>query len=56
VLLDEITQWVREFAAEQNASADTFLAPEEAAKGMAEMSTTFLQSGAQLYMGADRAR
>jgi hypothetical protein len=37
----KITQEVRDFAAKQNASADTFLAVEEAQKGMAQMSEQF---------------
>jgi phosphomethylpyrimidine synthase len=48
----KITQEVRDFAAKQNASADTFLAAEEADKGMAEMSQAFRESGSELYIGA----
>ena len=48
----KITQEVRDFAAKQNASADTFLAAEEAEKGMAEMSERFKASGSELYLGA----
>jgi phosphomethylpyrimidine synthase len=46
----KITQEVRDFAAKQNASADTFLAAEEADKGMAEMSAKFRGSGAEIYL------
>ncbi len=37
----KITQELRDFAAKQNASADTFLAAEEANQGMAEISEKF---------------
>jgi phosphomethylpyrimidine synthase len=43
---------VRDFAAKQNASADTFLAAEEADKGMAEMSDRFKAKGGELYVPA----
>jgi phosphomethylpyrimidine synthase len=46
----KITQEVRDFAAKQNASADTFLAAEEADKGMAEMSDRFRKSGGAIYI------
>jgi phosphomethylpyrimidine synthase len=46
----KITQEVRDFAAKQNASADTFLAAEEVDKGMAEMSERFQSSGSELYL------
>jgi phosphomethylpyrimidine synthase len=46
----KITQEVRDFAAKQNASADTFLAAEEADKGMAEMSERFKVEGGKLYV------
>jgi phosphomethylpyrimidine synthase len=49
----KITQEVRDFAAKQNASADTFLAAEEVEQGMAEMSAAFRETGGQLYVGAD---
>jgi phosphomethylpyrimidine synthase len=49
----KITQEVRDFAAKQNASADTFLAAEEAEQGMAEMSKLYNETGRQLYIGAD---
>jgi phosphomethylpyrimidine synthase len=45
----KITQEVRDFAAKQNASADTFLAAETAEHGMAEMSSRFRQTGGELY-------
>jgi phosphomethylpyrimidine synthase len=53
----KITQEVRDFAAKQNQSADSFLAamplPEgEAEAGMAEMSKVFRETGSELYMGA----
>jgi phosphomethylpyrimidine synthase len=47
----KITQEVREFAAKQNASADTFLAAEEAEVGMAEMSEKFREKG-EIYLPA----
>jgi phosphomethylpyrimidine synthase len=46
----KITQEVRDFAAKQNASADTFLAAEEADKGMADMSDRFRAGGGQIYL------
>ncbi|AMK21482.1 MULTISPECIES: phosphomethylpyrimidine synthase ThiC [unclassified Sphingobium] len=48
----KITQEVRDFAAKQNQPADSFLAAEDAEKGMAEMSEIFRQTGSELYMGA----
>jgi phosphomethylpyrimidine synthase len=45
----KITQEVRDFAAKQNASADTFLAAEEAEVGMKQMSQQFRDSGGRLY-------
>jgi phosphomethylpyrimidine synthase len=48
----KITQEVRDFAAKQNASADTFLAAEEADKGMAEMSERFREKGGEIYLPA----
>jgi phosphomethylpyrimidine synthase len=45
----KITQEVRDFAAKQNASADTFL---EADKGMAEMSEKFREKGGEIYLPA----
>jgi len=52
----KITQEVRDFAAKQNASADSFLAatplPEaEAEAGMAAMSKVFKETGGELYVG-----
>jgi phosphomethylpyrimidine synthase len=41
---------VRDFAAKQNATADTFLAVEEADKGMAEMSEKFREMGGEVYV------
>jgi phosphomethylpyrimidine synthase len=46
----KITAEVREFAAKQNASADTFLAAEEAEQGMAEMSSIFRDKGGRIYL------
>jgi phosphomethylpyrimidine synthase len=43
---------VREFAAKQNAGAETFVAAEEAKQGMAEMSRVYNESGRELYIGA----
>ncbi len=45
----KITAEVREFAAKQNSSADTFL---EAAQGMAAMSAKFRETGGEIYVGA----
>jgi phosphomethylpyrimidine synthase len=45
----KITQEVRDFAAKQNASADTFL---EADAGMAEMSEKFREKGGEIYLPA----
>jgi phosphomethylpyrimidine synthase len=50
----KITQEVRDFAAKQNASADTFLAAEEADKGMAEMSDKFRDQGSEVYLPIPR--
>ncbi|MFC3713467.1 phosphomethylpyrimidine synthase ThiC [Sphingoaurantiacus capsulatus] len=54
----KITQEVREFAAKQNASADTFLAAQpmaeaDADKGMAEMSDKFREKGGEIYLPAE---
>jgi phosphomethylpyrimidine synthase len=46
----KITQEVRDFAAKQNASADTFLAADEADQGMAEMSGRFRSEGSHIYV------
>ena len=51
----KITQEVRDFAAKQNASADTFLTIEEAGKGMAEMSEKFRDQGGEIYVRAATA-
>ncbi|HEX7740887.1 MAG TPA: phosphomethylpyrimidine synthase ThiC [Sphingobium sp.] len=48
----KITQEVRDFAAKQNQPADSFIAAEDAEKGMAEMSQIFRETGSELYMGA----
>ncbi|MBN8815850.1 MAG: phosphomethylpyrimidine synthase ThiC [Sphingomonas sp.] len=48
----KITQEVRDFAAKQNASAETFIAAEDAEKGMAAMSELYNETGRELYMGA----
>ena len=53
----KITQEVRDFAAKQNASADTFLAATpaseaEAEAGMAEMSEKFREKGGEIYLPA----
>ena len=48
----KITPEVRDFAAKQNASADTFLAAEEADKGMEEMSEKFRSTGGEIYLPA----
>ncbi|WBX83485.1 phosphomethylpyrimidine synthase ThiC [Sphingosinicella microcystinivorans] len=48
----KITQEVRDFAAKQNQSADTFIAAEDAAKGMAEMSEKFKEKGGEIYLPA----
>ncbi len=46
----KITQEVRDFAARQNAPADSFLAAEQ---GMAEMSEKFRDKGSELYLPAE---
>jgi phosphomethylpyrimidine synthase len=48
----KITQEVRDFAAKQNAGAETFIAVEEAEAGMAEMSETFREKGGEIYLPA----
>jgi len=48
----QISQEVREFAAKQNQDSDSFIAAEEAAKGMAEMSRAYNEGGRELYIGA----
>ena len=48
----KITQAVRDFAAKQNAPADTFIAAADAEKGMAEMSEKFREKGGEIYLPA----
>ena len=52
----QISQEVREFAAKQNAGAETFVAAEGGAvdleAAMAEKSAEFLKGGSELYVGA----
>ena len=48
----KITQEVRDFAAKQNSGVETFVAAEEAEKGMAEMSAKYNEGGRELYIGA----
>ena len=48
----KITQEVRDFAAKQNQPADSFIAAEDAEKGMAEMSETFKNKGGEIYLPA----
>nr|WP_313801139.1 phosphomethylpyrimidine synthase ThiC [Sphingobium sp.] len=48
----KITQEVRDFAAKQNQPADSFIAAEEAEKGMAEMSEAFKKQGSEIYLPA----
>ncbi len=48
----KITQEVRDFAAKQNAPADTFIAAENADEGMAEMSEKFREKGGEIYLPA----
>ncbi len=49
----KITAEVREFAAKQNAPADTFIAAGDAEKGMAEMSDKFREKGGEIYLPAE---
>src|SRR5690242_1754147 len=49
----KITQEVRDFAARQNAGAETFVAAEEAEAGMAEMSEKFREEGGEIYLPTD---
>ncbi len=46
----KITQEVRDFAAKQNAGAESFLAAEDAEAGMAEMSEKFREKGGEIYL------
>jgi phosphomethylpyrimidine synthase len=48
----KITQEVRDFAAKQNAPADTFLAAGNAEAGMKEMSEKFREKGGEIYLPA----
>ena len=48
----KITQEVRDFAAKQNAGAETFIAAEEAESGMARMSELFRDTGSDVYVPA----
>jgi phosphomethylpyrimidine synthase len=48
----KITAEVREFAAKQNAGAETFIAAEEAEAGMAGMSERFRKRGGEVYLPA----
>ncbi|WP_374528390.1 phosphomethylpyrimidine synthase ThiC [Novosphingobium sp.] len=48
----KISQEVRDFAAKQNQPVETFVAAEDAEKGMAEMSEKFREGGGELYIGA----
>jgi phosphomethylpyrimidine synthase len=49
----QISQEVREFAAKQNADADSFIAAEDAEKGMEAMSEVFKEKGGELYLPAE---
>jgi hypothetical protein len=44
------TQEVRDFAAKQNATANTFLAVEEANKGMVDMRDKFGERSGEIYL------
>jgi len=44
---------VRDFAAKQNQPVETFVAAEDAEKGMAEMSQVYKDKGSELYLPAD---
>jgi phosphomethylpyrimidine synthase len=46
----KITQQVRDFAAKQNASANSFLVVREADRGMSEMSERFREKGGEIYL------
>jgi phosphomethylpyrimidine synthase len=46
----KITQEVRDFTAKQNASTETFIAAEEADKGMARMSERFRSEGGEIHL------
>ena len=51
----KITQEVRDFAAKQNQPVETFVAADEAEKGMAEMSEKYREAG-DLYIPAQDAQ
>ena len=48
----QISQEVREFAAKQNAGVGSFIAAEDAERGMAEMSDKFREEGGEIYLPA----
>jgi len=48
----KITQEVRDFAARQNQPVETFVAADEAEKGMQEMAAKYNEGGRELYIGA----
>ena len=48
----KITQEVRDFAAKQNQPVETFVAADEAEKGMQEMAAKYNEGGRELYIGA----
>ncbi len=48
----EISQEVREFARLQNRSSDSFIAAEDAEKGMAVRGKVYEETGRELYTGA----
>ena len=48
----KITQEVRDFAAKQNAGAESFIAAEEAEAGMADMRERFRRQGGEVYLPA----
>jgi len=50
--LDEDPAAVRVFAAQQNQSADAFVAAEDAEAGMTEMSEKFKEKGRETYLPA----
>lgn len=49
----KITQEVRDFAAKQNAPANTFIAAGDAEAGMKEMSERFREKGSEVYLPAE---
>jgi len=48
----KITQEVRDFAAKQNAGAETFFAAQDTEAGMTEMSKKFKEKGGEIYLPA----